>query len=257
MRRVVPILVLVLALVGGGAVVSSAEAASPLKLSIPTNRVDQKTTFSITASVGRLPSGSVVYVQRQFGTKKVYKNVASIGGSGSYRVPGVQQGRYAYRLAAFKGSKLVAASKPRTVYSYAEVSLADLCDRADSISFDECGSGTVPVGDQVFSYTHSACCSTGPDEDYDFAISAERSSCRLLSLDFAVANSASESTGVGASVTQEASDPSRAVVAPGTVGHIDVVLASPAWNLTLWSQGETDDVYFRGTASCYTSSGDA
>jgi len=198
----------------------------------------------------------VLHLQRQMGTRHVYRNVAKLHVKrGLVTAPEVPMGRYAYRIVAKKGKKVVRVSAAHTLYSYGTLSLWQLCDRDDHLRRGLDGYcpdvDTVQVGGRVFSYVAEG---TGDGPDSSYALAAQRSSCRSVSLRFAIDNDA-DSRSYGVALSQENADQQTATGTYGNIASAHFSIGSGAWDLVTWSN-DGDWVYFNGFLSCYTSTGE-
>lgn len=267
MRRLCLLLsaVLMATLLGPMALPAAAAQAKPsVAFGFLVDRVDQNTSTTIRVSAKKLPARTTLYVQRQFGTKRIYKNITKAPTNGTVTLPGVPIGKYAYRVVAVKkvsrhGTKTVAVSRARVLYSYGPVSVAQLCQRTQHTSFGSCSTGTDTVGSQVFSYSAYNNARSGPDGSP--GVIAQQSSCRSAHLEFAVGNDSADDdvSTVGVALYQEGADMLTATSPSRQVGVADFPIGSPAWNLVFWTETESGwpRVRWRGTLSCYTTSGDA
>jgi hypothetical protein len=241
----------------------AAKAKPSLSFAFATNQVDQNAAVTISVAAKGLPKKTKIYVQRQFGTKRSFKNVAAAPASGTVSLPGVATGKYAYRLVAVKKvkkhrTKIVATSGVKTLYSYGNISVAQLCARSSNTRVSYCQANTKPVGGQVFSYSAYSIAEEGPEGDA--AVQAQKSSCRSAHLEFAVSNDWADDgvTTAGVALYQETADMATAATGARQVGVADFAIGSPSWNLVFWTEPDGDGtVYWRGTFNCFTTSGDA
>lgn len=204
----------------------------------------------------RAPKGAVIVLQRQFGTSHVWATVRRFKvGNGVTTAPKLSPlGRYAYRLALMKGSTYVAFSAARVVYAYGAITLGALCARSRHTYFDgDCAGSTIQVGGNVFEYLGGQSYNTGPNGDPE--IGAQNSSCRSITLRYAVENGGNAQS-LGVSLVQTRADEQDSTSVPNVIKTATFTIRSSSWDLSLWSDN-SERVYYNGTASCWTSSGDA
>ena len=172
-------------------------------------------------------------------------------GESKRTAPGIQMGKYGYRLAIVKPHKAPIYSRGRNVFSYGTVSFAAICD-SPKVRSDGCGPGTTQVGSTVFSYAGvfgDFANKTYPT--YYEPLSVPRTTCRSVALRW------SEYGGSGPTyvqIVQSATDPQAASAAPDVVGTMDAHLDGGPWILDVASDGSVD-IAVNGTFNCYTSTG--
>ncbi|MGZ4524134.1 MAG: hypothetical protein ACXVXO_12075 [Mycobacteriaceae bacterium] len=229
-----------------------------IALSVPQIRIDANTDFQLNAYSASLGRGTKVYLQRQMGTSHKFQTVSSAPRVGDFTVPGVAMGKYVYRLTAIRNGVTIITSVPHAVYSYGNLSAAQLCARSEYTYFDSCDGGTVPVGDRVFAYSNIGYSgNTGPDGAA--TVEASRSSCRSATLQYAVENSSADAgaTGVGSALSQQNTDRQTSTGGVRVVSTAVFEIDSAAWDLAFWTEGvDTSPVYWAGTFNCYTTNGD-
>jgi hypothetical protein len=126
-------ILLLTALVAGTIIPATvAEAATPtVALTFQPARVSANTTLHLAVKSANLPTGTVLYLQRQFGTDHIFKNVKQLTvRNGTTTAPAVAMGRYVYRIRAMRNTTVVARSANRTLYSYGNISVTQLCNRS-------------------------------------------------------------------------------------------------------------------------------
>lgn len=239
----------------------AANAATPtVSMKWTSARVDQNTKLELAVTSAHLGKHTTLYLQRQFGTKHVWRNVEKLTvRNGTNTAPGVPIGRYRYRVVAKRGTTTIAASRNANLYSYGSLSLYQLCERSAHTYFEgSCDTGTIQVGSSVFSYAYEADDgNTGPDQYA--TVEAQKSSCRSLSLRYAVSNfdqTENDVSSMGLELTQASATAKQATSNTGIIASANFEISSSAWDLIDWTNNGYGDVYLNGTASCYTSSGD-
>jgi hypothetical protein len=225
-------------------------------------RVNANAKPTVEYSSSHVPAGSILYLQRDFGTKHVFKNVKKlVGQSGSVAVPGVAMGRYLYRLVAVRSKKDVAVSSTRSLFSYGKVTIAQLCRRSRKTDFRgaDCGPGTDQVGSSVFNYAaQDQDGNDGPNQDA--AVQAQDSSCRAISITEAVSNDDAQEQGTtsqSVQLTQSAADALGATSPVGTIGAFSAHISSGSWDLEFYTDSGGNTVDFNGSLQCWSASGDA
>jgi hypothetical protein len=202
-----------------------------------------------------VPSGSRFQLQRQFGSAHVWKGVQVLSGrSGSAKSAKVQMGRYAYRIQVHRSGKVIATSSTATLYSYAAIPLTNLCNEDTStvyvVDTNGCEPNTVQVGGTVFTYLIEDEPPAPPQYDQDVKVGA-RTSCRSISLQWALDNNAPTSDSAQVEVVQATADPQTAKIGQGKVGSKTMSLAGGAWYLNL-SDSNGDNEYVNATLSCWS-----
>jgi hypothetical protein len=202
-----------------------------------------------------VPSGARFELQRQFGSAHVWKGIQVLPGkSGSRNSAKVQMGRYAYRIQVHHGGKIIATSGTATLYSYGLVPLANLCNEDTSKVFvdntDGCQTQTVQVGGTVFTYLIEADPPAPPQYEQDVTVAA-RTSCRSISLQWALDNNAQPSDTAQVEVVQASADPQTAKVAQGRIGSKTMKLDGGPWDLNL-SSTNSDNEYAIASLSCWS-----
>jgi hypothetical protein len=238
------------------ATTQAAQAAKPsAEFSFLHWRVNQNKPIHISYAVRHIPRGSVLHLQWQAGTDHVWENVKRLSRAATKAiVPGVQIGRYAYRLQVKDGGTVLATSPVRDLFSYGRVSYATICNSSHQENL--CGgSGTVQIGSMVFTYTG--------DEEYpdsypsygNYLQWASNTSCRQLTVNFATNDNAPSPTGTAyLQLSQTKSQAQYAQVAANVVGRAVFALDGGPFNL---NDSETNGVtiFYNGWANCYTRNG--
>jgi hypothetical protein len=234
---------------------SAAQAAVPASthptatFTFKHSKVDRNVKPVLTYSTSHLPTRSVIYLQRQFGTAHVWENVEKLkAAKGTTTAPGVPMGKYGYRIRVLHKGKAIAYSHIRYLYSYAKVQISALC--ADYYG-GSCGSQTVQIGQTIFTYVMDNCCSTYPSYQTDLQFNT--TSCDALTVTFATQDTSSGARAY-VEVIQSRSDPQYGSTPIATIGTFHAKLDGGPFYLES-SETNGDDVYENGSASCYTPSG--
>jgi hypothetical protein len=209
-----------------------------------------------------LPSGARLELQRTYGTSKVWKDVTGLSGhSGTKTIPAVQLGRYSYRIKVYRKGKTIVFSATKLLYSYGRVTLADLCNEQDqhqSIVVEDtnnCDPQTVQVGSHIFTYLIQDEPPGWTNTDTVAKVSS-KSSCRSISLQFALDNNAGSGDQAYVQVIQSSADPQNASVGEGAVGSAYFTLSGSPWYLQLaTSNAYSDNEYVDGYLSCWSPTG--
>lgn len=244
--------------VGPAAEASPRAAAPAVSMSFVDASVNQRAASQVRYASAQLPRGSVLYLQRKFGTAQVYRNVKRLSGrSGRTTVPGVAMGRYFFRVVAMVGTRRTAASTQKALYVYGNLSLTQICSRSQDTSFSSCSTGTVPVGTNVFAYAaYSGGYHSGPTSTPD--VTAQNSSCRSVTLRFALKSyQGAYAQTAGVALSQAAADQQTATGPIGAVSSATFGIQSSVWNLTFWNEPESgESVYWDATFNCWSTTGD-
>lgn len=261
MRRarggVAALLVIAVSVTAYGA--SAGAAGARVTLQTSDSRVSAGTPIVFTVSAAGAGRSAGLVVERQFGSARQWRPVARVNAGRDLQVttPGLGMGRYVFRAVAMVGSRSIGASAPVTVFSYGTISLIDLARHSKDTHVDNWGTGTVAVGGAPFHWQSNTSGNTGPGETP--AVSAQNSSCRSFTVQFAVDDSEVQQGGVGqvgAGLDQTTAIEQDSNGSSGIVNTATFTISSPTWQLSLWAS-YGDEVYFAGTLSCWTSTGDA
>jgi hypothetical protein len=117
---------------------------------------------------------------------------------------------------------------------------------------DGCQTQTVQVGGTVFTYLIQADPPAPPDYEQDVTVAA-RTSCRSISLQWALDNNAQPSDIAQVEVVQASADPQTATVAQGRIGSKTMKLDGGPWDLNL-SSTNSDNEYANASLSCWSAS---
>ena len=246
----------VLGLAAPAAWAAPAVAAKPsVTLKFANAHISHASQPVVDYSSKNVPSGSRLELERQFGSAHVWKGIQVLPGrSGSAKSAKVQMGRYAYRIQVHHGGKVIATARTATLYSYGLVPLANLCNEDTSKVFvdntDGCQTQTVQVGGTVFTYLIDADPPAPPQYEQDVTVAA-RTSCRSISLQWALDNNAQPSDTAQVEVVQASADPQTAKVAQGRIGSKTMKLDGGPWDLNL-SSTNSDNEYAIASLSCWS-----
>jgi len=222
---------------------TSAAAAGTATLTGVTTQVDVGSAPSFTYTAQDVTSGESVVLQRTFG--QAYENVVTLSGaSGPVTAPALgTMGKYSFRVAIENNGTPVATSAPVAVEAYGTVQL---------VPFNN-GSGTVQVGNRLFSYTDNEGSAQYPQYSQNQAWTA--STCRSITVQFTDSQGGQQDNGIAyLEFVQTSSDPAYASAPSATVKSVTVPLdGGPLYINT--SSSTADGIDFTATGSCYTPSG--
>ena len=234
----------------------AADAAAHVTLSLDFENIQVTAGAGIPYSytAAHVPRGDTVALQRQYGA--VYKRVTFLRqSSGHGTAPGLPMGRYGYRLLLRRGKKVLTKTSPIYIYSYGTVTLTQLCAATSSrLTIANCSSGTVPVGSGTFDYAASDT-SGNADNTGAPALKAAGSKCRSGQISYTLANSADPSAEADIEVDQPGSNPQSDATPYGTVSTLKFVTPSPTWDVVFWENPAGQTVYWNGSFSCWTATG--
>ena len=233
----------------------SAEAATSVRPSavfaFKHDRVTHGVKPVLTYRTGHLPRRSIIYLQRQYGSAHVWKNVERLKArTGTVTAPGVQIGKYAYRIRVTKSGRKVVISATRALYSYATVAYATLC--REYWGGSSCSAQTVQIGEAIFTYVWESY--GGQYPTYVTPLEFASTSCSSLSVDFAT-NDPNSSDTAYLKVIQSGSDPQYASTAAGTIGKFSPKLDGGPFYLEASETNGSYGTYLSGHATCYTPTG--
>ncbi len=240
----------------GAAPVSAGQGR--LTLATPDARVDAGTAITFEVSAPGVSRLAGIVVERQFGARRGWRPVARLRAGTSLQVTtaGLGMGRYVYRALAMEGNRVLARSSLVTVFSYGTVSLTQLASRSRGTHVANAGSGTIMVGGSPFTWHATETGNDGPGQGA--SITAQNSSCRSLNLQFAVSDAEVQHGGVGqvgAGLTESSSTVQNSNGAASQVNVANFTISSPDWGLSLWASYGVE-VYYTGTLSCWSPTGD-
>ncbi len=234
-------------------------AGARVTLSALSSRVDAGAPITFEVSAPGTSHRLGIALERQFGPRHEWRPVARVRAGASLQVStaGLGMGRYVYRAVVMDGSRAVARSGLVTVFSYGKVSLPELARRSQETHVGNWGTGSIPVGGSPFTWQSNETGNDGPGQAA--SITAQNSSCRSIDLQFAVSDVAVQHGGVGqvgAELTQTSSAPQNSNGSAGLVNAANFTIDSPSWQVDLWASYGVE-VYFTGTLSCWSPTGDA
>ena len=254
-----------------GAYVAMPATAGPKPtptLTIPNNHVTANKPFNVRYSSSHVPRGSTLFLQRQFGSAHVWKNVKRLAGThGATSAPGVQMGEYGYRVAISKPHKASIYSRGRNVFVYGNIPFTTLCSARNVQwgNFDNgCQSGSAQVGNYLFqaAATFSAEGSYNASAPNVNLAVAPSTSCRALHLDYGESNYDNQFAGGNMMITQIVvqahSDPVSVTFPGGTLQHTDVALDGGPFQITdesSYTGAGSLSVLVNGSLNCFTSNG--
>jgi len=246
-RKALVTLAATIAVLGSAA---SAHAAANLALTLPAD-VDAGAPISGSFTASGLPKGGggKVVLQRQMGTKNVWKTVAALSGAGGpVNTAGVPMGVQKFRVAYLRGHRKPVASRTSVVRAYSTIPLGDFATN---------GTGVLTQPTSTFSYIGLESDSDGVPNVWK---TVTNNTCRSVHLDIAVSKVsqyAVAGTTAVVSVLQESADPVSTSVINGGDGVLDAALVpGQSWSVTVAATNNNNGqtaayAYFNGTASCY------
>jgi hypothetical protein len=243
-----PIAAAVLAVTGSATSEAAASAPHPsATFAFKADRIQHLVKPVLTYKTSHLPRRSVIDLQRQFGTGRVWKNVERLKATkGTVSAPGVQMGKYEYRIRVSKSGRTVVTSATKPLYSYGRVALSAIC----AAIYGFCGAQTVQIGTTVFTYILNG---SAIYPNYSTVLKATPTSCAHAWIQFGTNDSGSGALAY-AEIVQSSTDPQTRSVAAGTIGTLSAKLDGGPFYVDL-SETNDDSVYVNGYASCYTPSG--
>jgi hypothetical protein len=243
--------------------VSPASAASPpdaresrartpqVTLEIPVQDVDAGAPFQVRVKSKAVGRAKVFLERRAAGTRN-WVRALKVGKRGLFSAPGVSVGVYTYRLVVKKHGKILAKSKGHQLRSYANLTLQQYCSQP-GVTVQVCADGTVPVGGSTFVY-HASANNTGIGPEVSPSAEFTNSSCRRITLSYAVSNGSA--AGASVSLTQDkGGTPQQSDVTAGSIGAATFAVGSKGWNLRFWTTPAAAVVYWDATLNCFTSNG--
>jgi hypothetical protein len=243
----------------GSVPTASARSRPSAAIAFANGRLSAGQPLKVFFSTAHLPRRASVYLQRQFGTQKVFKNIMKLkGAKGAVTTSGLQMGRYGYRVIVKLGKRTVTTSSVDQAFFYGLVTAAQLCntDENDIDFTNGCNSNaSVQVGTSVFDYVSTA---SGENTNYDGGanVTATGSSCRSATITFAMANGAPDPE-ASVALTQSSADLQSASAANGMVGTLSASISSGSWDLIFWTTTGNSEIYWNGTFQCWTPTGEA
>ncbi len=245
-----------------GPAAGMADARPKVSFTFKFNRIRTSTKPVLRYSSAHLPWGTKLELQRTFGTAQVWRDVTALRGHfGTAKAPKVQLGRYRYRIKAYKKGRTVVFSQAKLLYSYGRVTLADLCNAQNQhpaiivYNTNNCDPATVQVGSNAFTYLIEDAPAGWTNTTTEVEVT-RKTSCRSISLQFALDNNANSGDQAYVQVIQSTADPQSASVTQGSVGSAFFTLSGSSWYLNLaTSNAYTDNEYINANLSCWSSTG--
>ena len=256
-RSGVAVLVLAGTVLAGAA--TAGAAGGRLTLTAVSSRVDAGSAINFDVAAPGVSRLAAIVVERQYGARHAWRPVVRVRSGASLEVStqGLGMGRYVYRALAIDGNRVLARSSLVTVFSYGNVSLVQLARRSKDTHVANWGSGSIPVGGSPFAWQSNESGNDGPGQSS--SITAQNTSCRSIDIQFAVSDTDVQHGGVGqvgAELTQTSSAPQNSNGSAGLVNAANFTIDSPNWQVDLWASYGVE-VYFTGTLSCWSPTGDA
>lgn len=237
---------------------SGASTQPLLQLTIPVSTLNAGSQPSITYSSNGLAKGSSLYLQRQFGTAKVWKSVLKLTESaGTATAPSLPMGAYSYRL--FAVNRRNSWTSPIVgVFVYGEVPLSSICNTEnEDYGTGDCASpsATVQIGGNLFEYAIEQNWGLeAQPPSWSDPFSFPKNTCNQLVITYGLSNSDNSTDTANLEVIQTTLDPEYSSTPYGQLGTFTAELDGGPWNLEAnTTSGAT--VYENGYAMCYTSSG--
>lgn len=208
-------------------------------LTLSSGQVDTGAGLNASYTVTNLPVGATVVLQRTMGTTNTYGTIATAGAapSGTVSLPAPPQGAYRVRAAVRLGTRLLAGSAGRPLYSYSNVTMASISGSS---------SRTIQIGDSLFRYSAFGYSDASP------ALHLDSTTCR--SFTFQAAKGVNNNKPGAIKVIQENADPVVVVVPAGQVVSGAAVLTGSAFDVQISSDSDFA-TYLDGMFSCYTDDG--
>jgi len=261
MRRVAGVAVAAVAVVSlfapGGTASAGAlrvAAAKPsATLSFAQAKIKAGTAPVVLYTTADLPSGALIYLQRQFGSSHTWKNILHLAApAGKVTAPAVKIGRYQYRIHVTKNSKAVVNSTPRYLYAYGTVAYITLCSESENVGDLFCQEGTVQIGSMAFNYVESENAGYSYPDWYHMDILGS-TSCDHITLTFGTTDTVSGDNAY-AQVVQSHVRPVTNSAPIDTLGMLKAKLNGGALIVNV-TETNGSAIYLNGSATCYTSNG--
>jgi hypothetical protein len=229
----------------------SATARPSATFYFKSQRVNQGSKPTVIYSTGHLPAHSVIYLQRQFGSAHVWRNVEHLKlRNGTVTAPGVEMGKYDYRVRVTARDTVVVTSRTRALYSYGRVALNAFCNESQ---VGYCGSpATVQIAQVVFTYV-LANYEPNSYPTYSDVLEFNSTTCDGITVQYATTDTSSGDYAYF-EVIQARSDPQYGQTPIATIGTFHAALDGGPFYLED-SETTGSSVYSNGYATCYTQSG--
>lgn len=224
-----------------------------LEIAIPD--VDAGVPFQVRVRSKHVGKAKVFLERRPAGTRDWVK-AAKLGKRGLFNAPGVGVGTYTYRLVVKRHGKVLARSKTRQLRAYGALTLQQYCS-SQGATVSACADGSVLVGGSAYLH-HASANNTGTDATVAPSAQFANSSCRRITLTFAVSDVSAGAgvTGAAVSLTQDkGGSPQTMTAAAGSIGTATFAVGSKGWNLRFWTAPTAAVVYWDATLNCFTTDG--
>lgn len=228
---------------------------------LTSTQIDAGTRVGATIRYARLSAGSRILVERRYGTANQLGLVAKYAASGSgtriVTLPSVALGSYMYRVEAttLKG-KVVLKTPFRRLLSYGNVPLSSLCKAPGAtVGGDGCQGGNVQVGSNLFVYAIAGNADHFEPPQFGTIVNFPATTCRTLDLTFTLdSNGSQPGETADIQIIQVTTAPEVASTTQGTAGTLTATLdGGPFYIQNSATSG--DNVFYNGTASCWSDSG--
>jgi hypothetical protein len=243
----------------------AADGANPpiptLHWNLTTTQIDAGAPVGATIRYARLPAGAKILVERRYGTANqlglVVKYAASGSGTRIVTLPSVALGSYMYQVEAttLKG-KVIARTPFQRLLSYGNVPLSSLCKAAGAtIGGDDCQGGNVQVGSNLFVYAIAGNSGRFEPPKFGTIVNFPATTCRTIDLTFTLDSNASQpGETADIQIIQVTTAPEVASTAQGIAGTLAATLdGGPFYIQNSATSG--DNIYYNGTANCWSASG--
>ena len=237
-----------------------------LALPLATSSITANTPAVAHVTATHVPHGDRLYVKRQEGSHRVWRNVATLrSDSATVSIPNIPMGRWGVRVAAIGSGKQAATyySPAKVVYSYQTFTWNPI-DNA---------SGTVSIGGRLFAFTGSICmyyCAGSVDQFPSYAdnkIFPSGTSCRSITMDFvqddydSFNNVDKPDAPAELQFVQTTVDPVDAETPANVVGQVTVSLDGGPLDIqaavdSTSTSASTFRIDFSTAESCYTPNGE-
>lgn len=242
--------------------VSIALAKPHVSLALPpTGNAGVATSFAYTTR--GLSSSSRLVLQRQQGTARVWRTVASLAKArtGASSLPGLTLGIYRIRIAAIARRGKVVAEQPRTIEIFGEVPFTTLFALGYETHSAELSGANIPgvytTPGRTFNYDFETFAN---ENQSSTVITVGNNTCRSVHIDFVPGLTGSESapyyqsSSATLSVIQQSLDPVVSTAGFSTFGALDAQLVpGESWSVTTFGNSKSIHVYVNGSAVCYRS----
>jgi hypothetical protein len=228
---------------------TSAVAKPSVTFSFVNDKIAQSAKPEFTYQTTHLPKGSVRYLQDQVGSAHVWENVEKlIRSSATVTAPKVAMGKYLYRIRVSRRGRTVVTSRNRPLYVYGKITFSVFCGPG---GWSPCPPQTVQIGTTIFTYVIGSYAGTYPS--YENLMKINSTSCKTLTIRFAT-NDSNSGTIAYLQVVQSRTNPQYGQTPTGTIGTKTFKLDGGPFYIN-FSETTGSEVFFNGSAICYTHSG--